>query len=241
MKLIYAAVMVCLAWGALVAQTQNRNQAPANNSIEIVGAVPTPVKTTNDDTTADKPEALPAKAELPEAPIRFRGAHLGQSLFDYVDCSSGKGRKLKQSYRLHGDLCRGKKGAVYNTKSVGLMNPKTHGEIFWFDNFKLNTIKILIPDEDFEKVKYDLSEKLGPPASEVPQVFQNGFGARWEFEQGFWQKGNIVAAAGVRVTTLGGSAIRGPFSNKPATQGIIVTIMDAATAKVPSSRPNVLD
>jgi hypothetical protein len=177
-----------------------------------------------------------------QSPIKFRGAYIGQSLADYVDCSGDKPRKLKDSYRLHGSLCSGGKGTVFATKTKGLMNPKTNGEMFFFENLKLVEIKIYIADDEWEKVKYDLTEKLGPPSTEQPQVFQNGFGARWEFEQAVWQKDNLVALARVRVITMAGHAVpRSPFSGPgPQTEGVEIVITDAARANVPSTRPSIL-
>ena len=99
----------------------------------------------------------------------------------------------------------------------------------------------MVPNEDWEKVRYDLSEKLGPPLEEVPQVFQNGFGARWEYERGFWNKGDVVAYAGVKVETLGHQAINNPFTNQPDLDGIEITVTDAQHAKLPQTRPNSLD
>jgi hypothetical protein len=54
-------------------------------------------------------------------------------------------------------------------------------------------------------------------------------------------KGNVVVYAGVKVLTLGGSAIADPLSNGAATRGIEVTITDAEHAKLPSTTPNSMD
>jgi hypothetical protein len=113
--------------------------------------------------------------------------------------------------------------------------------MFYFEGQKLFQIKIIIPNDDWEKVRYDLTEKLGDPLSDAPTVYQNGFGARWEFDKGFWVKGDIVAAAGVKVLNIGGAAIHKPFSNQPDTAGIEITIMSAERAKLPSITPNSLD
>jgi hypothetical protein len=117
-----------------------------------------------------------------EEPIKFRGAWIGKPLSDYVDCSSGKAKKLVREYRTHGNLCAGS-GFVFHTKTKGFMDPKTEGESFIFEDAKLVRITLLIANEDWEKVRYDLTEKLGEPVSEVPQVFQSEFGARWEYDQ----------------------------------------------------------
>jgi hypothetical protein len=174
-------------------------------------------------------------------PIKFRGAYIGQSLADYVDCSSGKGKVVKDGYKMHGKLCEGRKGYVFHTQTKGLMEPKTSGEVLIFEEQKLAVIRILVPNEDWDKVRYDLVEKLGPPTSEMPQVFQNGFGARWEFSRGFWSQGTTVVYAEIKVLTLFGAAVEAPFSHRPATQGIEVTVMDAQRAKLPSTAPNSLD
>lgn len=176
-----------------------------------------------------------------QEPVKFRGAFVGEPLSDFVDCSSSKAKKLKNEYRLHGNLCAGKRGVVFNTRTKGLLNPKTEGEAFWFDNSKLIRIQIFVPNDDWEKVRYDISGKMGEPVREVPQVFQNGFGARWEYDQGFWVKGNVVVYAGVKVLTIGGSAVANPLSNGAATSGIEVTVTDAEHAKLPSTSPNTMD
>ena len=121
------------------------------------------------------------------------------------------------------------------------MSPKLEGEGFAFENGKLFRITIYIPNQDWDKVRFDLTEKLGEPVKEVPQVFQNAFGARYEYEQGFWQKGDIVAFGKIKVSTLGNEAIKNPFTNLPDTEGIEVTITDAEHAKLPSASPNSLD
>jgi hypothetical protein len=182
-----------------------------------------------------------ASAQDRSQPIKFRGAYIGEPLSEFVDCDGGKGKLIKEGYKLHGKLCDGKKGIVYRTHTHGFMAPKTEGEVFTFEDRRLVQIKIEISNEDWAKVKYDLSQKLGEPQSEVPQVFQNGFGARWEYDQGFWVKQDIVAYAGIKVETLGNEAIRNPFTNQPDTQGIEVTITDAIHAKLPQTRPNSLD
>jgi hypothetical protein len=178
-----------------------------------------------------------------QAPIKFRGAYIGQSVADYVDCSGSKPRKLKESYRLNGKLCQGGQGRVFSTKSKGLMHPTTYGEILLFENRAVVEIKILIADDEWEKVKYDLTQKMGEPSIEQPQVFQNGFGARWEFGQAVWQKDNLVALARVRVITMAGRAVpRSPFSGPgPQTEGVEVIIMDAVRAELPSTKASILD
>ena len=113
--------------------------------------------------------------------------------------------------------------------------------MFTFESGKLVVIKIMIPNDDWDKVKYDLTQKIGDPLSEAPTVYQNGFGAKWEYGKGFWVKGDVVAAAGVRVEHLGNEAIKNPFTNQPDTQGIEITIMSAERAKLPSTTPNSLD
>lgn len=176
-----------------------------------------------------------------QEPIKFRGAFVGESLSDFVDCGSGKGKVLKEGYKSHGKLCEGKKGVVFHTKTKGFMDPKTDSQALMFEDRKLFRITIFVPNEDWEKVRYDINDKMGQPASEVPQAFQNGFGARWEYNQGFWSNGNTVVFAGIKVLTIGGEAIRSPFSNQPATRGIEVTITDAEHAKLPSTSPNTMD
>src|ERR1700747_1151994 len=118
----------------------------------------------------------------PTEPITFRGGYLGQPLSDYVDCSA-KPKVLKEGYKIHGKVCEGKLGIVYREKSSFWSPLKSDGELFTFQDKKLVRITIHIPNEDWQKVKYDLTEKLGQSASEVPEVYQNGFGARWEYEQ----------------------------------------------------------
>jgi hypothetical protein len=174
--------------------------------------------------------------------LKFRGAYVGQPISDYVDCSSRHAKTLQEGWKTHGDICRGKRGWIFHTKGklVGLV-PKLEGESFVIENEKIATIKLYVPNEDWEKVRYDLIQKMGQPASEVPEVYQNGFGARWEFSRGFWSTGNVVVAAGVKVESVGGVAMSGPFSNAPQTRGIEVTITDAEHAKLPSTRPSTVD
>jgi len=174
-------------------------------------------------------------------PIKFRGAYVGEPLSDFVNCDSGKGSVTKEGYKMHGKLCQGEKGSVYRMHMHGFLTTKDEGEIFMFENRSLFKIKIMIPNNDWEKVKYDLSQKLGEPQSEVPEVYQNGFGARWEFNQGFWLKDSTVAYAGIKVANVGGRAINSPFSHQPETQGIEITITDAVHAKLPSTTSNSLD
>jgi hypothetical protein len=177
-----------------------------------------------------------------QEPIKFRGAFIGEPLSDFVDCASGKGKLLREGYKTHGKLCEGKKGIVFHTKTKGFMDPKTEGESLLFEDRNLIEIRILVPNEnDRQKVRYDLIEKLGPPASELPKVYQNGFGARWEFERGFWSSGNLVVFAEIRVVTLFGSPVKRALGDAPATNGIEVTIMDAERAKLPSTSPNSMD
>jgi len=154
-----------------------------------------------------------------------------------VDCSSSTAKALERGYRIHGNVCDGKRGAVFHTTTKGFLDVKDQGEVFWFQDQKVTRIQILIPNQDWEKVKYDLTEKLGPPSSEMPQVFQNAFGARWEFEQGFWRKGDLVAYAEIKVLP----GVQKVFGNGPATRGIEVTITDAAHAKLPETTANSLD
>src|SRR5438132_1350312 len=134
-------------------------------------------------------------------PIKFRGAYIGQPVSDYADCS-GKGKSLRAGYKLHGKPCTGL-GSIFRTKTKHFMSSTMEGEGFAFENGKIFRIIIYIPNEDWDKVRFDLTEKLGDPANEVPQIFQNAFGARYEYEQGFWQKGDIVAFGKIKVATLG--------------------------------------
>ena len=176
-----------------------------------------------------------------DEPIKFRGAYIGQPLGDYVDCS-GKAKSLKDGYKVHGKLCEGKLGTIgrvkLHTRVLSGNDPAEEGEIFFFEGNKLTRIKIFVPDErEWEKVKYDLTQKLGPPSSDVPNVYQNGFGAKWEYDQGFWVHGDIVAYAGIKVSKMSHQL----FSNAPSTGGIELTITDAASAKLPSRMPSTLD
>jgi hypothetical protein len=177
-----------------------------------------------------------------DQPIKFRGAYIGEPVSDFVDCSTKKPTSSKEGFKVHGKPCDGRKGMIRHVKVHGMLNPKDNGEIFYIENQKVAEIKVLIGNDDWDKIRYDLTEKLGNPLSEAPEVYQNGFGARWEFNQGFWVKGDIVAAAGIKVlTTPGGSPVREPWSDRIATQGIEVRIMSAERAKLPNTQPNSLD
>jgi len=174
-------------------------------------------------------------------PVKFRGAYIGEPLSEIVDCS-GKPHALKEGYKVHGKICEGQKGSVArvkgHTRILSGNDPAEEGEVFLFDANRLLRIKIYVPDEsEWEKVKYDLTQKLGEPSKEAPQIYQNGFGAKWEYDQGFWVHGNTVAYAGVKVSRFGHRL----YSNAPATQGIEITITDAESAKLPSTQPNSLE
>jgi hypothetical protein len=175
-----------------------------------------------------------------DAPTFFRGAYIGQPITDFVNCS-GKPKAINEGYKTRGKSCGAQRFIVFHTKMKGHLDPKTEGESFQFNNGKLVKILILIPNNDWDKVRFDLTQKLGEPLSEVPQTFQNGFGARWEYNQGFWRKGDLVAVAGIKVVELGGIAVRGAFSNAPATDGIQITIESALNAGRPDTSANSLD
>jgi hypothetical protein len=168
-----------------------------------------------------------------DEPIKFRGAYLGEPVTDFVDCSSSKGKLIKDGYKLHGHACESN-GIVSRIKVHGSFAKAASrdGEELYFENQKLVRMKIYVPDDDWDKVRYDLSQKLGEPVSEPPQVYQNGFGARWEYGQGFWMKGDTVAYAGVKV---------GPVGGLNFTHGIEISITDSTRAKVASSTPSTLD
>jgi len=175
-----------------------------------------------------------------DQPIKFRGAYIGQPLTDYGQCNGNKIKLTADGFKSHGRVCDGK-GLIYHTKTRGLMNPKTEGEVLYFENQKLAEIKIMIPNEDWDKIKYDMTGKMGQPLSEAPTVYQNGFGARWEYSRGFWEKDGIVAAAGIKVLDIGGQALKDPLTNQPDTEGIEIRIMSANRAKMPETQPSSLD
>lgn len=179
---------------------------------------------------------LLATAAWAADPIIFRGAYIGQPISDFVDCSSGKAKPLKDGYKTRGNICEGRHGYIFHTQIKGLLNPRESGERLEAEDRKLEKITILIPNEDWDKVSYDLTQKLGNPVSEVPDVYQNNFGARWEFNKGFWIKEDIVAYAGIKVLP-----VQKPFSSQPATDGIEIKITDAKHAKLPATRPSTLD
>ncbi len=170
-----------------------------------------------------------------DEPIRFRGGYVGEPLSDYVDCS-GKPKPLKDGYKLHGKICEGKRGLVYHESLKGILNPKDQGERFWFEKRELFKIEIMIPNEDWAKVRYDITEKMGEPLSEVPQVYQNGFGARWEYDHGFWVKHDVVVYAGIKVLP-----VHAVFGGGMATDGIRVTVISADRAKLPDRTPSTMD
>jgi hypothetical protein len=179
-----------------------------------------------------------------QEPVKFRGAFVGEPLSDFVDCSSSKGKLLKEGYKSHGKLCEGKSGSISRLKNRALLGVTMDGEVFGFNESKVVAIMIFVPNDNWEKVRDDLTEKLGPPSKEMPQVYQNGFGAHWEYGQGFWQTANLVAFAKVKVANLGGVAINRPFSHTPETEGIEVTITDpeyAKKGKLLSASPNTMD
>jgi hypothetical protein len=180
-----------------------------------------------------------------DGPITFRGAYLGQPVSAYVDCSSGKARTIQPGYKTHGKLCRGERGWVYHTKSVGVWHPRAEGEILEFQGKVLSKIRIELANNDWEKLRYDLSQKLGEPSSEPPEVYGNLFGARWEFNQGFWRKGDIVAYAGEKVETIGGCGFADTLSQSrmphPCSDSIELVITTAQIAGTPDKRRNSLD
>jgi hypothetical protein len=175
-------------------------------------------------------------------PIKFRGAYIGEPLSDFVDCFSHKPRALKDGAHVHGKVCEGKRGAVYSTKTSGLMSPKFEGESFNFEDQKLIEIVMYVAHEsEWEKVRYDLTQKMGEPRSEVPEIYQNLLGARWEANQGLWVKDDIVAAAGIKVAKLFGAPMQDPLTKAPETEGIQIKIVSAERAKLPETRPSTLD
>jgi len=175
-----------------------------------------------------------------QEPIKFRGAYIGEPLSDFLDCSHAKPSILREGYKARGKLCEGRKGSLYRMHG-GLLTNREEGEVFMFENRSLFRILISIPNDDWEKIRYDLTEKLGEPKSEVPIVYQNALGARWEYNRGFWEKGETVAFAGIKVAHMGNQAINSPWSHQPQTEGIQITVTDAAHAKLPESTANSLD
>jgi hypothetical protein len=183
-----------------------------------------------------------------QEPVRFRGAYVGQPLSELIDCSQKKPRALVDGYKVHGKVCDGERGVIARLKghsrvmrgmlqslsdSHSYIGTSFEGEEFFLDKSRVVRIRISFAEEgEWEKVKYDLTQKLGPPSSEVPQVYQNGFGARWEYDQGFWVKGDIVAYAGVKTSGVGSHVM---------TEGIQLNITDAATAKMPWTTQSTLD
>ena len=181
-------------------------------------------------------------------PIRFRGAYVGQPLSELIDCSQKKPRALVDGYKVHGKVCDGEHGVIARLKlhsrvlrgmlqslsdSHSYIGTSFEGEEFFLDKSHVVRIRISFAEEgEWEKVKYDLTQKLGPPSSEVPQVYQNGFGARWEYDQGFWVKDDIVAYAGVKTSGAGSHVM---------IEGIQLNITDAATAKMPWTTQSTLD
>ena len=167
--------------------------------------------------------------------VTFRGVYIGEPISNIVACSSGKA-KAQKGYRVRGNICDGQHGYIFHTQVKGILNPKESGEWFESEGGKVIRIRIFVPNEDWDKIRYDLTQKLGSPSSEVPAVYQNGFGARWEFNQGFWIKEDLVAYAGIKVLP-----VRRVFGSGPATDGIEINITDTQHAKLPSSRPSTLD
>lgn len=113
--------------------------------------------------------------------IRFRGAYIGKPLSDFADCSSGKAKVVKDGYKAHGKICEGKAGAISRLKNKALLGVVFEGESFTFIDSRIAAITIFVSNQDWQKVRDDLTEKLGAPSGEVPQVYQNGFGAHWEY------------------------------------------------------------
>jgi hypothetical protein len=168
-------------------------------------------------------------------PIKFRGAYIGEALADFVDCSRHQQKSLKEGYKVSGKVCEGKPGAVGRVKFSSFLTMREEGENFLFRDKILYRIVIWVSNDDWEKVKYDLTQKLGEPVTQMPDVYQNGFGARWEFSQGMWIKDDLVAVAGMQVDTTP------VFSNHPVSKGIQISITDKTHAKLPSTRLNSLD
>lgn len=179
-----------------------------------------------------------------EEPVRFRGVYIGEPIAELsVDCSGGKPKKLDSGYKIHGDVCSGKRGIIYRTHAKGGFwdGVKIDGDSFSIVDGKIVSIAIWVPNNDWAKVRYDLVQKLGEPATEVPDVYQNAFGAKWEYSQGFWSKGELVVTAGIKVDELAGAASRNPFTGQIETRGIQILITDAQHARLPSTRPSTID
>ena len=179
---------------------------------------------------------------LAEEPMKFRGAYVGQPLSDWAECSaSGKAKSKLDGYKVHANCIKPGMGIVIHTRARGFMDPEPQGETFPFENQQLVEIHIFVKSDDWEKVKYDLTQKFGQPASETPQVYQNLFGARFEYGQGYWTSGTLVAIAKVKVDEHGSPLANMTGDHRPATRGIEVIVTDAHRAKLPSAMPSTLD
>jgi hypothetical protein len=90
------------------------------------------------------------------------------------------------------------------------------GEMFGFQDSKVAVIQIMIAKDGWDKVREDLTAKLGEPTKEMPQTYQNAFGARYEFSSGFWQATNLVVFAREIVASSGGHGLDSLFGPREA-------------------------
>jgi hypothetical protein len=58
------------------------------------------------------------------------------------------------------NLCQGGKGTVGKMKTHGFLVQKVECEEFLFDNLKLSQITVCVPNNDWDKIRYDPTEKL---------------------------------------------------------------------------------
>ena len=159
-----------------------------------------------------------AQAQQP-GPLQFHGVSLGQPASAYIDCSSGKLLKGGRSFKALKKICAGEEQSlVVSWTNVGnILNVVEDKDTVIFNKGKITSIGLGMHKQTFGNVVSDMTVKLGRKPDNIdPQVFQNAYGAAWNFGKAVWN-GDVVVIVQESVNNGG---------VPPTAHGVLVMIMD---------------
>jgi len=139
-------------------------------------------------------------------PFKLKGVYIGQSVEEYLATAPAKARfalfdlnncsrASKKTGEIAGpsdqELCqqfaRARTGEKISIRLLYTLPGETS-----FENGKVTDFSyVVVPDLDqsspWEKVLYDIKNKLGNPTDSKPIIMQNGFGATFSYESAIWR------------------------------------------------------
>jgi hypothetical protein len=136
-------------------------------------------------------------------PLKIKGVFLGQPVTDFLENSEAKDRfaqfdttRCSKAKRSDRNICETLARAAAGEKVTFSLMPELPGSTTFDHGVVVEHVQLILGtisdglNGPFDKVLYDLKQRLGVPKDTTPIVMQNGFGATFSYRSASWMIGD---------------------------------------------------